>query len=68
VDPSGSPISIDEAAFRRHAAWLAASTVRVCPLAELLAQPADADAVALTFDDGLLSFIDRAWPVLRDHG
>lgn len=68
VDASGSPISIDEAAFRRHVAWLASGAVRVCPLAEMLALPADGDAVALTFDDGLRSFAERAWPVLRDHG
>jgi peptidoglycan/xylan/chitin deacetylase (PgdA/CDA1 family) len=68
VDPSGSPISVDEVTFRRHALWLASGAVRVCALAELLLQPEDADAVALTFDDGFDSFAERAWPVLRDHG
>lgn len=68
VDPAPSPISLDEAAFRRHVAWLASGAVRVCSLAELLVQPPDADAVALTFDDGLVSFAARAWPILRDRG
>ena len=68
VDPARSPISMEEATFRRHAAWLASGRVRVCALADLPGQPADADAVALTFDDGFVSFAERAWPVLRDHG
>jgi peptidoglycan/xylan/chitin deacetylase (PgdA/CDA1 family) len=68
VDPSRSPICMDEATFRRHAAWLASGRVRVCALADLPAQPPDTDAVALTFDDGFTSVAERAWPVLRDHG
>lgn len=68
VDPSRSPISIEEETFRRHVAWLASGRVRVCALADLLAQPPETDAVALTFDDGFASFAERAWPVLRDHG
>lgn len=68
LDTSRAPISMDEATFRRHAAWLASGRVRVCPLADLPGQPADIDAVALTFDDGFASFAQRAWPVLRDHG
>lgn len=68
VDASRSAISVDEEVFRRHAAWLASGAVHVCSLAELLAQPTEADAVALTFDDGFVTFVDRAWPLLRDHG
>ncbi len=68
VDPSGSPISIAPEDFERHAAWLASGAVRVVPLAELLALPDDADACALTFDDGFESFAAEAWPRLRDRG
>jgi peptidoglycan/xylan/chitin deacetylase (PgdA/CDA1 family) len=68
VDPSRSPICIDERTFRRHVAWLASGRVRVCALADLLTQPPETDAVALTFDDGFVSFAERAWPVLRDYG
>jgi peptidoglycan/xylan/chitin deacetylase (PgdA/CDA1 family) len=68
VGPSRSPISLEDRVFRRHAAWLASGRVRVCALADLAVQPPNADAVALTFDDGFASFAERAWPVLRDHG
>jgi peptidoglycan/xylan/chitin deacetylase (PgdA/CDA1 family) len=68
VDPSGSPISIDEAALRRHVAWLASGAVRVTTVADLLARPDTEDAVALTFDDGFTSFAAAAWPLLREHG
>jgi len=68
VDASGSPISIDEAAFRRHAAFLASGNVQVVALEELLRLDARASAVAITFDDGFVNFGDTAWPLLRDRG
>src|SRR5690606_21388666 len=68
VDPSASPISIDEAAFRAHVRWLASGRVRVVGLDELIALPPDTDAVSLTFDDAFENFATTAWPVLRDHG
>lgn len=68
VDPSGSAISIDEDAFRRHVAWLASGAVRVTTLADLLALGDQEDAVAVTFDDGFANFRATAWPPLRDHG
>jgi peptidoglycan/xylan/chitin deacetylase (PgdA/CDA1 family) len=67
VDPSGSPISIDEQAFARHVDFLASGRVRVLPLEELHAV-ADGDAVAVTFDDGYRNFATAAWPRLRDAG
>lgn len=73
IDDSGSPISIDEAGFRRHVEWLASGAVRVLPLEQILT-PADRvvepgrDAVAITFDDGLRSVERIALPLLRDHG
>ncbi len=67
VDPSLSPISIDEAAFRAHVAWLATGAVRVLPLDQITAPGAPDDAVALTFDDAFSNFADVAWPLLREH-
>ena len=68
IDPSGSPISIDDATFRRHVRWLASGQVRVVPLDELPRLPTDANAVALTFDDGFANFASLATPLLLDHG
>lgn len=86
IDPSGSAVSVDRGAFRRHVAFLASGRVRVLPLAEILreaaasalsspspspspsAQGDGADAVALTFDDGFVSFETEALPALRDAG
>lgn len=67
IDESNSPISVSEAAFRAHAAWLASGAVRVAPLADMLTAPADVDTVAITFDDGFENFRTAAAPVLRDH-
>ena len=68
IDPSDSPISVSAPAFRRHVEWLASGRVRVVPLLELLHAPDDADAVALTFDDGFVNFGEIAAPLLRSHG
>jgi peptidoglycan/xylan/chitin deacetylase (PgdA/CDA1 family) len=68
VDESGSTISISEAVFRNQIAWLARSEVRVVTLETLMRMPSDANAVALTFDDGFVSFGDIAAPLLADHG
>lgn len=68
IDGSGSPISVSREEFARQLAWLAASGVRVTGVPELLASPADEEAVALTFDDGFVSFAAEAMPLLRDRG
>lgn len=68
IDGSGSPISVAPEEFQAHVRWLAGSGVRVVPLAELLALPAGADAVALTFDDAFLNFGEAAAPLLLEHG
>ena len=68
VDASGSVISIDERTFLRHVRWLASGRVRVLPLDQLVDAPAETDAVAVTFDDGLESFERIAAPILREHG
>jgi peptidoglycan/xylan/chitin deacetylase (PgdA/CDA1 family) len=53
IDPSGSPVSVHPDAFARHLAWLASGSVKVMPLEALIAAPDAADAVAVTFDDGM---------------
>jgi peptidoglycan/xylan/chitin deacetylase (PgdA/CDA1 family) len=67
IDPSGSPISLDEETFRRHVAWLGSGAVPVVSIDALLALPDEADALALTFDDGFENVASRAWPLLREH-
>jgi len=68
IDESGSAISISEHTFRAQVAWLARADVRVVSVDALLRLPADADAVALTFDDGFVNFGDIAAPLLAEHG
>lgn len=68
IDESGSAISISEDVFRAQVAWLARSDVRVVSLDALMRLPSDANAVALTFDDGFVNFGDVAGPLLGDHG
>jgi len=65
IDSSGSPISLDEGALRRHIAFLRSGKVAVVRLEELLSVPEHRDAVALTFDDGFANFESVAWPLLR---
>ncbi|HUQ47516.1 MAG TPA: polysaccharide deacetylase family protein [Gemmatimonadaceae bacterium] len=52
----------------RHLDWLASSRVRVVPLVDLVGMNDDTDAVALTFDDGLVNFGDVAAPLLAERG
>lgn len=68
IDPSGSPISVDDGSFADQVRFLASGRVRVVPLETIAALPGDDDAVALTFDDGFRNFAERAWPRLRDAG
>lgn len=68
IDPSGSPISLDESAFARHVEFLASGAVRVVPLEDLAGLPGTGHAVALTFDDGFENFATAAWPRLAAAG
>lgn len=68
IDPSGSAISISEASFRGHVAWLSSGAVSVVPLDELAGVPESEDAVAVTFDDGFANFGSIAAPMLSDAG
>jgi peptidoglycan/xylan/chitin deacetylase (PgdA/CDA1 family) len=65
IDGSGSAISVGPAAFRRHAEWLAGSSVSVLSLADLVERPPSGPALALTFDDAFENFSTHAWPVLE---
>ncbi len=67
IDPSGSPISVDEASFRRHVAWLASGAARVVPLDQIASLPSNESAVAITFDDGIRNIGEIAAPLLGDH-
>ncbi len=68
IDTSGSPISCHPEAFDRHVRWLSSGRVRVTTIDELLALPASADAVAITFDDAFANFEEIAAPRLLAHG
>jgi peptidoglycan/xylan/chitin deacetylase (PgdA/CDA1 family) len=68
IDDSGSPISTSESVFRKQIAWLARGHVPVVSIDSLMKLPVDADAVAITFDDGFVNFADIAAPMLVDHG
>jgi peptidoglycan/xylan/chitin deacetylase (PgdA/CDA1 family) len=68
IDDSGSPVSLDVGAFRRHVEWLDRGSVRVLSLDNLLAEPESGNAVALTFDDAFVNFADRAAPLLLERG
>ena len=68
IDESGSVISVAEQVFRNQIAWLARSDVQVVSLEMLMRLPPEANAVALTFDDGFVSFGDVAAPLLAEHG
>lgn len=66
IDSSGSPISVDRDAFARHVEFLRSGRVQVVGVEALLDLPDEADAVAITFDDGFTNFASAAWPLLRD--
>ncbi|MBA3342504.1 MAG: polysaccharide deacetylase family protein [Gemmatimonadaceae bacterium] len=66
VDSSDSLISVSEAVFRGHVAWLSGGRVRVVPLEELVRISDEVDAVSLTFDDGFANFATVAAPLLED--
>jgi peptidoglycan/xylan/chitin deacetylase (PgdA/CDA1 family) len=68
IDPSGSAISVHPEAFARQVAWLARERVRVVTLDALLTLPADAQAVAITFDDALANIASTAAPILAAQG
>jgi len=68
IDDSGSAISVSREAFDQHVRWLTSGRVRVVPLTELAAAPAEEDAVALTFDDAFANFATEAAPRLITNG
>lgn len=68
-----SPVSVTTDQFAQHMAVLKRIGASVRPLAELVdhiknERPLPPKTVAITFDDGLQSVYDCAWPVLRQFG
>lgn len=68
IDDTGSVISISPVEFVRHVRWFASGRVKVVSLDTLLNLPDDADAIAITFDDGFENFAQVAAPMLLEHG
>lgn len=68
IDESGSPISVDPRAFRRHMEFLAKGRPHVVPLADVAAANAADESIALTFDDAFANFEQFAAPLLEDLG
>lgn len=64
VDETGSVISVTPGELERHLDSLLSRKVDVVPLASLPLLPSDADAVAITFDDGFANFAMSALPLL----
>ncbi len=65
VDNSSSVVSVTAAQLERQLDWLASGRVRVVPLASLVSDSMDGDAIALTFDDGFANFSTVAAALLR---
>jgi peptidoglycan/xylan/chitin deacetylase (PgdA/CDA1 family) len=68
VDNSGSVLSIAPEELRSLVGAIRRSGHRIAPLQEVLESPAEADQIALTFDDGIGSLHQHALPILRDEG
>lgn len=66
IDDSGSPISVPGSVFAEHVRWLRSGRVRVTSVPDLLTLPPNADALALTFDDGFCNFAVDAAPLLQE--
>lgn len=72
-EPYMARVHVEVAQFTAQMAWLADSGCRVLPLTQALAElprhpAAGRPLVALTFDDGYLSLLREAAPVLAQHG
>ena len=68
VDTSGSVLSIAPDQLRSLLGAIAHSGHRIVPLRHILEAPAEAQQIALTFDDGIGSLHEHALPILRDAG
>jgi peptidoglycan/xylan/chitin deacetylase (PgdA/CDA1 family) len=72
VDPRGR-VAVAPRAFEEQMRYLKARGFRVIPLGELVeflagARQLPRNSVVLTFDDGYRSFVDHAYPVLKELG
>jgi peptidoglycan/xylan/chitin deacetylase (PgdA/CDA1 family) len=73
VDDRSSVISVTPEVFRHQATSLAERRLRGMSLAQAFAEREQngafpPDAIAITFDDGYLSVMENARPVLSEHG
>ena len=65
IDDSGSVLSFPIAKFEQLVNQLSCSDITICPLDELL-EPNIDNALAITFDDGMISVFEHALPILRN--
>lgn len=67
IDTTGSVISVSPARFADDMRALAEQGVSVMSVTDVLREPGDRCAVAITFDDAFRNFLTEAWPVLQSH-
>ncbi len=60
--------TVPPALFAAQMEWLYGNGFRAVPLREVARLPGDARAVVITFDDGYASFMEYAFPLLREYG
>lgn len=72
VEEGPAPLCVDPELFAEHVASIAASGAKTLTVSELAAAlrvgNLPEDAVAVTFDDGCVSVVEQAAPILREHG
>lgn len=62
LDDSGSVVSTSPASFLRQMEWLHGQQVPIVTLEQVTTTPG---SIAITFDDGLVNFVDHGLPVLE---
>jgi len=65
-------VATSPARFREHMEWLATDGYNAIGLEEAISRTSArrpvGRAVVVTFDDGLVDFLEHAWPTLESHG
>jgi len=64
----GDGYTVTPSLFAAQLEWLYNNGFRVIPLREIGNSPVEKRTVVITFDDGHASFIDYAFPLLREYG
>ena len=62
------PYTVSPSLFAVQMEWLYNNGFRVIPLRDISNPPAGDKLVVITFDDGYASFMDYAFPLLREYG